>query len=248
MGYQFSLYGHFKFDKDLPEEVLALFTEMNKCFEQGSSWYKERFNNEHICAEWCPWCYDERANELTTLQYVDELDHNYWFPAWIAWIVESICIPNGLKLNGEGEWQDDDNFDDREEHRRDRNYLPDGDGKFYVKDNFITTKGVFYGDDDWKKEVRRVNNIVKPKEVISRKPNGESKGTFCVTGKVSMSRNEFQKLGVAHGYEFKSSVTKDLTFLVCNDPNSTSSKIKNAKKNGIQVITEDEFKKILGCA
>lgn len=248
MSYCFDMYGEFKFDKQLPSEIIKIFKDINEDCERGSEWFRDAFKNQNIVAEWCPWVYDEKKNTLHELPDASYLNNNYWFVDWLGWIIESICIPYSIKLNGEGYWHDDGNAELRDEHFPCENFLPEGDGKFFVEDNFIKVKGIFFGNDDWKKTVRRVNNIVKPKEVIEKKPTEDIKGSFCVTGKVSMSRNEFQKLGVAHGYEFKSSVTKDLTFLVCNDPNSTSSKIKNAKKNGIKVITEDEFRVIIGCA
>jgi len=43
------------------------------------------------------------------------------------------------------------------------------------------------------------------------------------------------------GGEIKSSVTKDLTYLINSDTNSTSTKNVAAKKLGIKVISEDDF-------
>ena len=59
-----------------------------------------------------------------------------------------------------------------------------------------------------------------------------------------MLRNEFKQLGIDNGFEFKNSITQDLTYFICNDKNSTSSKIKTAKKYSIKILTEEEFKKL----
>ncbi len=66
--------------------------------------------------------------------------------------------------------------------------------------------------------------------------------SFCFTGELkSMKRAEAESLVRQHGGTVKSSVTKDLSYLVTNDPNSGSSKNEQAKKLGIPVITEDDF-------
>lgn len=65
--------------------------------------------------------------------------------------------------------------------------------------------------------------------------------SFCVTGSlVSMKRDDFVKLIESHGGKF-ASVGKGLDYLICNDKNSTSSKLKKATTLGIPIITEEEF-------
>ena len=234
MGYDFNMYGKFKFDKKLPEKLIEIFREMNKNFECGKEWYQEKFNNKNIMAEWCPWVYNEKNNTLTNLPFVWELNHNYYFIDWLAWIIEFVCIPNDIKLNGEGEWEDDNH---------DKYWC----GRIIIEDNHITLKGNFCGSDNYLHTVKRLNKMLKP-FVSHKKENTttcEIRGSFCVTGKVSMTRNEFKQIGIDNGYEFKNSITKDLTYLICNDPNRTSTKIKNAKSLGIKIISEDEFKKLL---
>ena len=68
--------------------------------------------------------------------------------------------------------------------------------------------------------------------------------SFCITGKLSMKREELIKIIEANGGKI-ASVNKDLTYLICNDKTSTSSKMQKAKDLNITIITEDEFMKLL---
>lgn len=68
--------------------------------------------------------------------------------------------------------------------------------------------------------------------------------TFCITGKMSMKRDDIVKIIEENGGKF-ASVGKNLTYLICNDQSSTSSKMKKAADLGIKVITEEEFMNML---
>lgn len=71
--------------------------------------------------------------------------------------------------------------------------------------------------------------------------------SFCFTGELEkMNRKDAEKLVKEAGGIVKSSVTKDLSYLVTNTPNSGSSKNKKALTVGCKIITENEFYKILG--
>lgn len=70
--------------------------------------------------------------------------------------------------------------------------------------------------------------------------------SFCFTGELhSMKRNDAEVLVKANGGTCKSSVTKDLSYLVTNDVSSGSSKNQKAVKFGIPVINEEQFFKML---
>ena len=70
--------------------------------------------------------------------------------------------------------------------------------------------------------------------------------SFCFTGELNtMKRADAESLVKKNGGAIKSSVTKDLTYLVTNDTASGSSKNVKAAKLGIPVITEEEFLKLL---
>ena len=66
--------------------------------------------------------------------------------------------------------------------------------------------------------------------------------SFCFTGElVTMKRADAEKLVKENGGTTKSSVTKDLSYLVTNDTESGSSKNQKAQKFGIPIINEKEF-------
>ena len=68
--------------------------------------------------------------------------------------------------------------------------------------------------------------------------------SFCITGKLSMKRDDLVKIIEANGGK-NASVGKDLTYLICNDKTSTSGKSKKAKDLGIPVISEEEFMEMI---
>lgn len=67
----------------------------------------------------------------------------------------------------------------------------------------------------------------------------------AVTGKLSMKRAQFEVILHQHGYELASSVTKDTYALITDNPNSGSSKNKQADKFGIPKYTEVQFMTLL---
>jgi DNA ligase (NAD+) len=62
--------------------------------------------------------------------------------------------------------------------------------------------------------------------------------SFCITGPLSKPRKAIEKLIMDAGGTVKSSVGSGVTHLVTNVPDTTSSKMQNAKKHGTQVISE----------
>ncbi|MDR1059113.1 MAG: NAD-dependent DNA ligase LigA [Treponema sp.] len=70
--------------------------------------------------------------------------------------------------------------------------------------------------------------------------------SFCFTGELSgMKRNEAEERIKALGGSAKSSVVKDLSYLVTNDPGSGSAKNKKAESLGIPIIGEEEFLRLI---
>ena len=71
--------------------------------------------------------------------------------------------------------------------------------------------------------------------------------TFVITGSLDHfeNRDQLKDLLIERGAKVAGSVSKNTTYLVNNDSNSTSSKNKKAKELGVPVITEDELLSIL---
>ena len=81
---------------------------------------------------------------------------------------------------------------------------------------------------------------------IKGKVHGNLTGKkIAITGSTKMKRAELEKLIESHGGENKSSAGKGTTLLIISDVNSTSSKAVAARKLGIELITEDDFLKLI---
>jgi len=85
--------------------------------------------------------------------------------------------------------------------------------------------------------------------MTKRKKLGEEEKRFmesvCFTGACPYMTRDALTARASGKFEVKTSVTKDLTILVCADPASGSSKLEKAKKDGTKVISYDEFLKML---
>ena len=68
--------------------------------------------------------------------------------------------------------------------------------------------------------------------------------TVCFTGKMPEKRSYYENLARNAGMRPVDSVSSSLDILVTADLESGSSKIKNARKFGIKIITPDEFLKL----
>lgn len=87
------------------------------------------------------------------------------------------------------------------------------------------------------------NKIIQLNEIKEQSLSGQS---FCFTGELNfMKRSEAEALVKAKGGMVKSSVVKDLSYLVTNDKESGSSKNKKAQDYSIPIIDEKEFLKII---
>ena len=63
--------------------------------------------------------------------------------------------------------------------------------------------------------------------------------------KSNLVNKEIQKKIESLGGKVAGSVSKKTAYLINNDVESSSSKNKDAKKNGVPIITEEEFLKLL---
>ena len=99
-----------------------------------------------------------------------------------------------------------------------------------------------------------INNLVKhlifeeEKNDINKSDTVSLAGRiFVVTGKVKRfkNRDEIKELIESLGGKVTGSVTKNTSYLINNDVNSTSGKNKKAKQLGIKIISEDDFLKLI---
>jgi DNA ligase (NAD+) len=68
---------------------------------------------------------------------------------------------------------------------------------------------------------------------------------ICITGTLSKPRKEFEDMIIEAGGELLDELTKATNVLITNDPNSGSSKLKQALKYGTKIVNESEFNKLI---
>ena len=84
--------------------------------------------------------------------------------------------------------------------------------------------------------------------VLDIQPPGEGPldgKAICITGELSMPRKAAEKLIMDAGGTPKGSVSKKTAFLVTNDPDTGSGKMKKAKKYGVPIINEDQLMQLV---
>ena len=95
------------------------------------------------------------------------------------------------------------------------------------------------------RELLKVGVRVRADEIASGEgPLKDQK--FCITGELSMARAEFEKLIKNNGGVMVGSVSKNTSYLITNETESSSSKFVKAKALGIPVITEAKLLKMIG--
>jgi len=105
-----------------------------------------------------------------------------------------------------------------------------------------TARQVMDGLDDRRDAVLSLSRVLDI-AVSSGPLSGKS---FCITGATSKPRKALEKMIMDVGGAVKSSVGAGLSFLVTNDSDTTSSKMKSAKKHGTTVISEQELYRLMG--
>ena len=88
-----------------------------------------------------------------------------------------------------------------------------------------------------------IKNPVPKKVVTGGVLGGKS---FCFTGAASRPRKELWALVEKNGGVIHESIKKDTDYLVLADVNSTSSKAVKARKQGTNLLSEDDFVKMCG--
>lgn len=92
------------------------------------------------------------------------------------------------------------------------------------------------------KKLMQIDGLVlseKKAKKVSNKLKGKS---FCITGTLSVTRDEFQARIKANGGIAVSSVSKNTDYLICGV--NGGSKLSKAEKLGIKIISENQFNKM----
>jgi DNA ligase (NAD+) len=92
-----------------------------------------------------------------------------------------------------------------------------------------------------------VPNVKIYKDSLVKKTNDKTY-TIVVTGEVTTweNRNVMKDELELLGHKFVGSVSSKTDFLVTNDPESGTTKNKKAKELGVQIVTEEQLREILG--
>ncbi len=72
-------------------------------------------------------------------------------------------------------------------------------------------------------------------------PAAGSRGRVCFTGKMPEKRAFYEERARRAGFEPADSVTRDLALLVAADASGASGKLESARRNGIKIISPEEF-------
>ncbi len=97
--------------------------------------------------------------------------------------------------------------------------------------------------DSYSSEIEALRKFFIFKDVneMEADESSESLPSVCFTGACpGYSRGQLTEMAKGK-YDVKDAVTKDLSILVCADPNSGSSKLQKAAKNGTKLMSYDEF-------
>jgi NAD-dependent DNA ligase len=69
--------------------------------------------------------------------------------------------------------------------------------------------------------------------------------SFCITGELNYPRSVYLKIIEMNDGNFKTSVSKNLSYLITNETRASTKKIK-AQELGIEIISEHEFLALVG--
>lgn len=104
------------------------------------------------------------------------------------------------------------------------------------------SKGLEVNKADMEETIKHIR-IIK-QELAVGSLTGKS---FCFTGAMEYKRKDLQDMVTAQGGTNLDSVTKNLTYLVCENLDTKSNKYKNAIKYNVKCITLKEFMQLLKC-
>lgn len=124
--------------------------------------------------------------------------------------------------------------------------IPDiGDAAAHNINYYFMDEGYF---SEYEALVDQDDCILKFENPYQESSNTLNGMTFVITGSLDHYPNRSMLVNVieSNGGKVASSVSKKTTYLINNDNLSTSSKNKKAKSLGIEIITEEDFMKMIG--
>ena len=107
----------------------------------------------------------------------------------------------------------------------------------------VTARQVLDGLRERKDVIEDLASVLDLKKPVDGPLSGKS---FCITGATSKPRKAVEKMILDAGGTVKSSVVNGLSYLITNDSDTTSSKMRNAKKYGVNVISENTLYNMIG--
>ena len=117
-----------------------------------------------------------------------------------------------------------------------------GDYKFFNLNTFGIEKHEALKNFDYTEASYIADNYIKFKNQEKEEDSSLNGLKFVITGKlIKYKRDELKKKIEEKGGKVVDSVSKNTSYLICNEKTSTSSKMKTATSLGIEVLSEDEF-------
>lgn len=103
--------------------------------------------------------------------------------------------------------------------------------------NKVVVNSIVKFRDENYEYIKELMTMINPTDIIEK----TSKGKVAMTGSGPKGRKELIKDLEVMGYEYTESINKDCSILLCEDPNSGSSKLVKASKIGIKLMKYSEF-------
>ena len=127
----------------------------------------------------------------------------------------------------------------------DEEALKDIDG---VGDVLARDYAKFFADDANRQTVKELLEVLSLDESYEAAGTALEGKTFVITGSLEhyANRKDLKAEIEAEGGRVAGSVSANTDYLITNDPNSGSSKNRTARELGVEIITEDEVRSMLG--
>ncbi|MBQ3292232.1 MAG: NAD-dependent DNA ligase LigA [Mogibacterium sp.] len=106
----------------------------------------------------------------------------------------------------------------------------------------------YFSDEENKKVIAELVSMLELDESYEAAGIGLEGKTFVITGSLEhySNRKELKAEIEAEGGKVAGSVSAKTDYLITNDPNSGSSKNRNARELGVEIITEEDIRRMLG--